>query len=86
MCSYYVFIGANIGFNNLRFLNQCTFGIIRKCLDFVSRAPIDSLQFTKNTSISTRKIMGYSMFISGVNNITSFVMWTVMTSFGKNNI
>jgi hypothetical protein len=40
---------------------------------------------TLNTFISTRKIMIYSMFIS-VNNMRSFVLWAVMTSFGKNNI
>jgi hypothetical protein len=38
---------------------------------------------TLNTSISTRKVMIYSMFISEVNNMRSFVLRAVMTSLGK---
>jgi hypothetical protein len=36
-----------------------------------------------NTSISTRKVIIYSMFISEMNNMRSFVLRAVMTSLGK---
>jgi hypothetical protein len=39
-----------------------------------------------NISISTRKVMIYSMFIYEVNNIRSFVLGAVMTSLRKNKI
>jgi hypothetical protein len=38
---------------------------------------------TLNTSISTEKVMIYSIFISEVNNMRSFVLWAVMTSLEK---
>jgi hypothetical protein len=44
------------------------------------------LFITLNTSISTRKVMIYSMFMSEVNNMRSFVLRAIMTSLGKSNI
>jgi hypothetical protein len=41
---------------------------------------------TLNTSIFTKKVMIYSMFISEVNNMRSFILRAIMTSLGKNNI
>jgi hypothetical protein len=82
--------------------NKNRFGVVEKKLCYLNCFFIISSQFgqlpkntknkilnfllTLNISISTRKVMVYSMFISEVNNMKSFVMWAVMTILGKDNI